>query len=39
MSKKLTDAQIGAQAKVLGVEAATLKAVHEVECRGIWVQR
>lgn len=34
MSKKLTDAQIGAQAKVLGVEAAALKAVHEVECRG-----
>ncbi|AYA01711.1 DUF3380 domain-containing protein [Acinetobacter sp. WCHAc010034] len=34
MSKKLTDAQIGAQAKALGVEAAALKAVHEVECRG-----
>jgi len=34
MIKKLTDAQIGAQAKALGVEAAALKAVHEVECRG-----
>ncbi|MCW8037960.1 N-acetylmuramidase family protein [Acinetobacter entericus] len=34
MSKKLTDAQIGDQAKALGVEAAALKAVHEVECRG-----
>lgn len=34
MSKKLTDAQIGAQAQALGVEAAALKAVHEVECRG-----
>jgi len=36
MSKKLTDAQIGAQAQAqaLGVEAAALKVVHEVECRG-----
>ena len=34
MSKKLTDEQISAQAKALGVEAAALKAVHEVECRG-----
>ncbi len=34
MSKKLTDAQIGAQAKALGVEAAALKVVHEIECRG-----
>ena len=34
MSKKLTDAQIDAQAKALGVESAALKAVHEVECRG-----
>lgn len=35
MSKKLTDSQILSQAKVLGVEAAALKAVIEVECKGL----
>ncbi|RLL26100.1 DUF3380 domain-containing protein, partial [Acinetobacter cumulans] len=34
MSKKLTDSQILSQAKALGVEAAALKAVIEVECKG-----
>ena len=34
MSKKLTEAQIAAQAKALGIEAAALRAVIEVECRG-----
>jgi hypothetical protein len=34
MSKKLTDAQIQAQAKGLGIESAALKAVIEVECKG-----
>ena len=34
MSKKLTEAQIAAQAKALGIEVAALKAVMEVECKG-----
>lgn len=34
MSKKLTDAQIQAQAKALGIEVACLRAVIEVECKG-----
>lgn len=34
MSKKLTEEQIKLQAKAMGVEAATLKAVIEVECKG-----
>lgn len=34
MSKKLTDAQIAAQAKALGIETACLRAVIEVECKG-----
>ena len=34
MSKKLTEAQIQAQASKLGIEAAALKAVIEVECKG-----
>jgi hypothetical protein len=34
MSKKLTAAQIEAQAKKLGLEIATLRAVIEVECKG-----
>ena len=34
MSKKLTNEQIFAQAKSLGVEVAALKAVIEVECKG-----
>ena len=34
MSKKLTDAQIAAQAKALGIETASLRAVIEVECKG-----
>lgn len=34
MSKKLTAAQIKAQAQSLGVEAAALQAVIDVECRG-----
>lgn len=34
MSKKLTEAQITAQAKALGIEVAALRAVIEVECRG-----
>jgi len=34
MNKKLTTAQIGAQAKNLGIEIATLRAVIEVECKG-----
>jgi len=34
MNKKLTEAQIAAQAKALGIEAAALRAVIEVECRG-----
>ena len=34
MSKKLTEAQIAAQAKALGIEAAALRAVIEVECKG-----
>ena len=34
MSKKLTDAQIAAQAKALGIEIASLRAVIEVECKG-----
>lgn len=33
MSKKLTDQQINHQAKELGVEAAVLKAVIQVECK------
>ena len=32
--KKLTDLQIQSQAKALGIEAAALKAVIEVECKG-----
>lgn len=34
MSKKLTEAQIQAQASKLGIEVAALKAVIEVECKG-----
>lgn len=34
MSKKLTDSQILSQAKALGIEAAALKTVIEVECKG-----
>ena len=34
MSKKLTEAQIQAQAIGLGIEVAALKAVIEVECKG-----
>lgn len=34
MSKKLTEAQIAAQAKALGIEVAALRAVIEVECKG-----
>ena len=34
MSKKLTEAQIQAQALGLGIEVAALKAVIEVECKG-----
>lgn len=34
MSKKLTEAQIQAQALKLSIEAAALKAVIEVECKG-----
>jgi len=34
MNKKLTTAQIGAQAKNLGIEIAALRAVIEVECKG-----
>lgn len=34
MSKKLTEEQIKLQAKAMGVEAAALKAVIEVECKG-----
>ena len=34
MSKKLTEAQIAAQAKALGIEVAALGAVIEVECKG-----
>lgn len=34
VSKKLTDAQIAAQAKALGIETACLRAVIEVECKG-----
>ena len=34
MSKKLTEAQIAAQAKALGIEIASLRAVIEVECKG-----
>ena len=34
MSKILTNEQIVAQAKALGVEVAALKAVIEVECKG-----
>ena len=34
MSKKLTEAQITAQAKALGIEVAALRAVIEVECKG-----
>ena len=34
MSKKLTDAQIAAQAKALGIDIASLRAVIEVECKG-----
>lgn len=34
MSKKLTEAQIAAQAKALSVEVAALRAVIEVECKG-----
>jgi len=34
MSKKLTEAQIATQAKVLGIEVAALRAVIEVECKG-----
>ena len=34
MSKKLTEAQIVAQAKTLGIEANALRAVIEVECKG-----
>ena len=34
MSKKLTEAQIAAQAKALVIEVAALRAVIEVECKG-----
>ncbi|MGX5699591.1 N-acetylmuramidase family protein [Acinetobacter kookii] len=34
MSKKLTEVQIAAQAKALGIEVASLRAVIEVECKG-----
>lgn len=34
MTKKLTSAQIESQAKALGIEAACLRAVIEVECKG-----
>lgn len=34
MSKKITDTQIQAQAKSLGIEVAALRAVMEVECKG-----
>lgn len=34
MNKKLTTAQIEAQAKSLGIETACLRAVIEVECKG-----
>ena len=34
MSKKLTEAQIAAQSKALGIEVASLRAVIEVECKG-----
>ena len=34
MSKKLTEAQIQAEALGLGIEVAALKAVIEVECKG-----
>lgn len=34
MNKKLTEAQIAAQAKALGIEVAALRAVIEVECKG-----
>ncbi|MBK5647239.1 MAG: DUF3380 domain-containing protein, partial [Acinetobacter sp.] len=34
MKKKLTEAQIIAQAKALNVEVAALKAVIQVECKG-----
>ncbi|GAA5184577.1 hypothetical protein GCM10023345_15550 [Acinetobacter kookii] len=34
MNKKLTEAQIATQAKVLGIEVAALRAVIEVECKG-----
>lgn len=34
MSKRLTEAQITAQAKALGIEVAALRAVIEVECKG-----
>ena len=34
MSKKLTEAQIAAHAKALGIEVAALRAVIEVECKG-----
>ncbi len=34
MSKKLNEAQIAAQAKALGIEVASLRAVIEVECKG-----
>lgn len=34
MSKKLTEAQIAAQSKALGIEVAALRAVIEVECKG-----
>lgn len=34
MSKKITIAQIKQQAAELGIEPATLQAIHEVECRG-----
>ena len=34
MSKKLNEAQIAAQAKALGIEVASLRAVIEVVCKG-----
>jgi hypothetical protein len=34
MNKKLTEAQIAAQAKTLGIDVAALRAVIEVECKG-----
>ena len=34
MNKKLTEAQIAAQAKALGIDVAALRAVIEVECKG-----